>query len=185
MAKFRLLAGKHSEGGRLWVRGDVFESKSDLLKLNTPTSRKFEQVSDDSRTAEGVVIGTSRVTVDVPKSQGDPETLQSEEYKQRARSAVQSSSHPVPNFPGHIGPGPVVVPADVSREKVADSAEDEHTRQAPQTPQSPQTPHPQSVQGRQQESEEAGKTAETSGVPSASPATGKAAVRGSKEGGKS
>ena len=34
MSKFKVLAGKHTEGGKLYGVGDVVDSKSNLLKFN-------------------------------------------------------------------------------------------------------------------------------------------------------
>lgn len=39
--RFRLLVGRHGEGDRRYKPGDVIETKSDLLKLNSPGSTKF------------------------------------------------------------------------------------------------------------------------------------------------
>lgn len=57
MAKYRLLAGKHSQKEenpetkqkevKIYKRGDVFESKHDLLKFNAgPGAMKFEKVEE-------------------------------------------------------------------------------------------------------------------------------------------
>src|SRR5262245_42846317 len=43
--KFRVLRGKHSEGGRTYSVGEVVDSASDLSKHNNPTgSQKFERI---------------------------------------------------------------------------------------------------------------------------------------------
>lgn len=56
MPKFRVLAGKHCEGKtpegkpKVYVKGDVVDSKSDLSRLNPPGfPPKFERVEDDGR----------------------------------------------------------------------------------------------------------------------------------------
>lgn len=57
MARYRLLAGKHAQKEenpetkqkevKIYKRGDVFESKHDLLKFNAgPGAMKFEKVDD-------------------------------------------------------------------------------------------------------------------------------------------
>lgn len=52
MARFRVLTGKHREGGRTYKTGEVVDSKSDLLKLNRG-SRKFDRVTkEDDEAAE-------------------------------------------------------------------------------------------------------------------------------------
>ena len=46
MARFKVLTGKHHEGGRTYKTGEIVDSKSDLLKLNRG-SRKFERVTKE------------------------------------------------------------------------------------------------------------------------------------------
>jgi len=46
MARFRILRGRHIEGGKTYTKNQVFESKSDLLLQNGPGSLKFELVPD-------------------------------------------------------------------------------------------------------------------------------------------
>ena len=47
--KFRVLEGKHQEGGVLYRRGEVVDSACDLVKrCNTRVSKKFERVPDDT-----------------------------------------------------------------------------------------------------------------------------------------
>lgn len=53
MARFKVLEGAHSEHGKLYKKGDVFESDTDLLKLNRSTPPKFARLDD--RTGEEVV----------------------------------------------------------------------------------------------------------------------------------
>lgn len=48
MPTYKLRSGVHSEFGKVYKRGDIFQSNCDLLKLNhPPTSIKFEKLSDD------------------------------------------------------------------------------------------------------------------------------------------
>jgi len=54
MAKFRVLQGLHIEGKnadgsqRVYRKGEIVDSATDLNKLNYPGSIKFEQVSNDA-----------------------------------------------------------------------------------------------------------------------------------------
>ena len=52
---FQVLHGRHSEGGMLYERGDVFESKSDLNKLNggSHDTQKFLRMADDAKPKGG------------------------------------------------------------------------------------------------------------------------------------
>lgn len=46
---YKLLSGIHSEGGKVFRKGDIFESNCDLTKLNSPPfSVKFAKVDDAS-----------------------------------------------------------------------------------------------------------------------------------------
>lgn len=49
MPRFRVLAGVHSEGGRTYYKGDIVDRKSDLNRLNSPGSLKFEHVPDEPK----------------------------------------------------------------------------------------------------------------------------------------
>lgn len=42
--RFRVLHGKHREGGRTYVRGEIVDSATDLSKLNAPGAVKFEKL---------------------------------------------------------------------------------------------------------------------------------------------
>jgi len=44
--KFKVLRGVHSEGGKIYNRGDIVESMSDLLKHNHPGSIRFAGADD-------------------------------------------------------------------------------------------------------------------------------------------
>lgn len=48
MFKFKLVAGVHSEGGKVYKRGDVFESKTDLRAHNKPGSERFIFLSEEA-----------------------------------------------------------------------------------------------------------------------------------------
>lgn len=58
MAKFRVLIGKHREGGRTYVAGEVVDSKTDLSRLNSLGSHKFEKVEEEG--------GKSRAEITAP-----------------------------------------------------------------------------------------------------------------------
>ena len=45
MARFKVLFGSHNEGGRTYKQGEVVDSKSDLNRMNSPGSTKFEALS--------------------------------------------------------------------------------------------------------------------------------------------
>lgn len=46
---YRVVAGVHSENGKVYKKGDIVDSKSDLSQMNhPPTSIKFEKVEDPS-----------------------------------------------------------------------------------------------------------------------------------------
>jgi hypothetical protein len=45
---FRVVRGRHHEGGRTYAKGEVVESKSDLLKHNSPGAIKFVRLSDNA-----------------------------------------------------------------------------------------------------------------------------------------
>jgi hypothetical protein len=49
---FRVLQGSHSEGGKLYDPGDIVDSASDLLLLNSPGSIKFEKVEEGEDTGK-------------------------------------------------------------------------------------------------------------------------------------
>lgn len=42
MARYRVLHGKHQEYGVIYRKGEVVETDTDLLRLNAPSSPKFE-----------------------------------------------------------------------------------------------------------------------------------------------
>jgi hypothetical protein len=44
MAKFRVLHGIHAEGGQVYRAGEVVDSATDLNRMNTPGSSKFEEL---------------------------------------------------------------------------------------------------------------------------------------------
>jgi len=46
MAKFRVVAGYHNEGGETYGPGDIVDSASDLNKHNKQEAIKFEQVGE-------------------------------------------------------------------------------------------------------------------------------------------
>ncbi len=46
MAKFKVLAGHHNEGGKTYGPGDIVDSASDLNKHNKQEAIKFEQVGE-------------------------------------------------------------------------------------------------------------------------------------------
>ena len=48
MAKFRVLHGLHSEGGRVYDAGSVVDSKSNLLRFNQPGAVKFQALPDST-----------------------------------------------------------------------------------------------------------------------------------------
>ena len=50
--RFRLLAGKHHEGGRTYDRGDVIETDNDLSVHNAPGAIKFELLGSSSSNNE-------------------------------------------------------------------------------------------------------------------------------------
>lgn len=65
MPRFKILAGKHREDGVTYVKGQTFDSKSDLTKLNQPGAVKFERVFDDAhrpqKTAKQAALDEQRV----------------------------------------------------------------------------------------------------------------------------
>lgn len=61
MARFRVLHGHHSEGGKSYGKGDIVDSASDLSTLNAPGAVKFELV-DGGPTAQST-------TKEPPKAQ--------------------------------------------------------------------------------------------------------------------
>jgi len=52
--KFKLLTGVHAEAGKVYRKGDIIETSSDLLKLNDPQSPRFESLDDVVETKESV-----------------------------------------------------------------------------------------------------------------------------------
>lgn len=48
--RFKLLQGVHSEGGKTYTQGDVFDSASDLCLHNGPGSRKFMSADEVTKT---------------------------------------------------------------------------------------------------------------------------------------
>lgn len=46
MAKFRVVHGRHHEGGRTYKQGEIVDSKTDLSRLNAPNAIKFEKVAE-------------------------------------------------------------------------------------------------------------------------------------------
>ena len=68
MAKFKVLAGGHREGGKTYRRGDIVESNSNLLKMNRG-SRKFAKVTDEEAAAMTAVVDTSDELAQMTKEQ--------------------------------------------------------------------------------------------------------------------
>lgn len=71
--KFRVLAGKHAEKdkdgvSRVYVRGDIVDSKSDLTKLNAgPGAQKFAPVEEPSaKAAAGTPVAQLHAKVAAP-----------------------------------------------------------------------------------------------------------------------
>lgn len=65
MSKFRVLRGQHTESEktdgtpRVYSRGDVLESKTDLLRHNSRAGEaKFERVGDDAETTSDTGIAS-------------------------------------------------------------------------------------------------------------------------------
>jgi hypothetical protein len=53
MFKFKLMAGVHSEGNKVFKRGEVFESNNDLTKHNKPgEAERFLLLSEAAQAAE-------------------------------------------------------------------------------------------------------------------------------------
>ena len=61
MPKFRILAGKYHEDRRFWTSGQVFETSTNPLKLNTPGMKRFERV-DDTTTVDPGTLYADEVT---------------------------------------------------------------------------------------------------------------------------
>ena len=49
--RFKVLRGCHSEGGKIYKKGDIVESATDLLKHNDPKEPRFASVDDVVETA--------------------------------------------------------------------------------------------------------------------------------------
>lgn len=65
MPKFKVVQGKHSEGGRRWVPGTIVDSKSDLSRFNRPGEQdKFVEMPDSVEASPGVPIITRNVVKD-------------------------------------------------------------------------------------------------------------------------
>lgn len=80
MARFRVLVGKHHEGGRTYVRGEIVDSATDLSKMNAPgVAPKFERVDDDASRR------------DFAARQQEIQRLQEDLDRDRAESAAQSA----------------------------------------------------------------------------------------------
>lgn len=70
MARFRVVAGSHNEGGVTYRKGDIVDSKSDLSKLNSPGSLKFQRAEDVEEAArQGFYEGNT----DKPKPSNGPD----------------------------------------------------------------------------------------------------------------
>lgn len=69
MARYRLLAGKHAEKGKVYRRGQAFDSDSDLLKLNHPSSFKFELLGDAEGTRSQVLTSPPEIPSFFPGGQ--------------------------------------------------------------------------------------------------------------------
>lgn len=54
--KFKVLRGKHAEGGKVYKQGDIVDSKSNLNKLNSPGAIKFQQIIEESKTQVAVAV---------------------------------------------------------------------------------------------------------------------------------
>lgn len=49
IGKYKVLSGKHNEGGVTYFKGEIVNSKSDLEEHNSPGSVKFQKVPEDSQ----------------------------------------------------------------------------------------------------------------------------------------
>lgn len=56
--KFQVLRGIHSEGKRIWKRGEIVDSQVNLVeRFNQPRCEKFAQIHDDRPATPGHPIG--------------------------------------------------------------------------------------------------------------------------------
>ena len=74
--KFKVLRGKHNEGGVTYKKGEIVDSATDLTKFNfPPLSVKFEPVLEEASTP--VAVGTK-----------EPEKYTEEELKTLSRTEL-------------------------------------------------------------------------------------------------
>lgn len=115
MTKFRLLAGKHVEGGRTYVVGDIILSDSDLLKFNQPGAVKFELVGDRRSYEQQREEAEARIPSKAPGGQvsmGKQDTSQAPKVSADRLSQEQRSTPKGESAPGRAeAPGePEFVP---------------------------------------------------------------------------
>jgi len=69
--KFKVLRGRHTEGGVMYQAGEVVDSSSDLNKHNSPGSRKFEQLSGEVADAPSASLPESSEDDEDPEEGSD------------------------------------------------------------------------------------------------------------------
>src|SRR5688572_23273053 len=74
VGRFRVLVGKHSEGGTIYGKGtpagDIVDSKSDLEKLNTAAGKKFERIGKKRPTPASQVAARGEEESYEPEDEG-------------------------------------------------------------------------------------------------------------------
>lgn len=92
VGRFRVLVGKHSEGGKIYGKGtpngDIVDSKSDLEKLNTAAGKKFERIGKKRPTPASQVAakGEEESYEDEGESNDGLEDMTVEELKEVAET---------------------------------------------------------------------------------------------------
>lgn len=59
---FQVLRGSHYEQGKRFVRGDIFESLTNLDRMNSPGSIKFQKMPDGTPLKGGEPVGSFNTT---------------------------------------------------------------------------------------------------------------------------
>ena len=81
---FKVLRGSHSEGGKTYRKGEVVDSKSDLIKHNSSGSIKFANVFDDGAKQDAKEAVPSSVATKNPHEREELEALTLPDLKEIA-----------------------------------------------------------------------------------------------------
>ncbi len=80
MTRFKVLVGRHAEGGEVYSAGDVVDSATDLNLMNSPGSVKFEQLHGDEPIEEAIVADVAETAESKPDAYNTMSVSELREY---------------------------------------------------------------------------------------------------------